>query len=434
VIDDLVAFIDFGPTVLSLAGVDVPKHMQGRPFLGPHKASPRDYVFAARDRMDERYDVVRAVRDKRFKYIRNFMPHVPYAQRIAYMDLMPTMQEWRRLHAAEQLSGPAALFFRETKPIEELYDTQADPHEVNNLAHDPRHLEKLKDLREQLARWMIETQDLGLIPEPILDEAQRPEGAWQATQAPFATSIQETDDGVVTVSLASSTSGASIGYRLAGEQQSAWTVYNRPVTLTRGEKLVAKANRIGFRDSAAVEFSAASRPSTQKQSLSDHGADWRPRVIEEDELVRLLALKVHDANPQKGVAAYLAALGDAHAAVRYWAVVGLRVAAGDKQPPANVKSALVRLVERDDSEAVRIVAAHALCKWGEGEKGMPVLTAALESRQPSKQLYAAHALEDLGESARPLLPRLKQLAAKSSEYVQRVTARTVERLDGSNPD
>ena len=144
-IDDLIAFVDFGPTVLSLAGVSVPKHMQGRPFLGPQKSPPREYVFAARDRMDERYDVIRAVRDKRFKYIRNFMPHLPYAQRIAYMDLMPTMQEWRRLHAANQLSGPAALFFRETKPVEELYDTEADPHEVNNLAGDPR-------LRRQTSR------------------------------------------------------------------------------------------------------------------------------------------------------------------------------------------------------------------------------------------------------------------------------------------
>jgi hypothetical protein len=124
------------------------------------------------------------------------------------------------------------------------------------------------------------------------------------------------------------------------------------------------------------------------------------------------------------------ALADPHAAVRYWGVVGLRVAAADSQPSAAVKSALTRIVEKDNAETVRIVAAHALCQWGERQKAMPVLTAALKSPQPSKQLQAAHALEDLGEEARPLLPFLKQLAAKSSEYVERVTAHTVERLEG----
>ncbi len=96
VTDRLVAFVDFGPTVLSIAGIKPPEHMQGRPFLGEHDTPPRDYVFAHRDRMDETYDIIRAVRDKRFKYIRNFEPHKPYAQRINYMEKMPILQEMRR--------------------------------------------------------------------------------------------------------------------------------------------------------------------------------------------------------------------------------------------------------------------------------------------------------------------------------------------------
>ena len=174
--DDLIAIIDFGPTVLSLAGVDVPKHMHGRAFLGPQRGAPRKYLFAGRDRMDERYDLIRSVHDGRFHYIRNFMPHLPYAQHIGYMDEMPTMKEMRRLHAAGKLEGPPALFFRDTKPVEELYDTEADPHEIHNLADDPRHADKLAELREQLENWMLETGDLGMIPEPILDEAQRRDG------------------------------------------------------------------------------------------------------------------------------------------------------------------------------------------------------------------------------------------------------------------
>jgi uncharacterized sulfatase len=427
--DSLIAFVDFAPTVLSLAGVNVPMHMQGRPFLGPQKGSPREHVFAARDRMDERYDVIRAVRDKRFKYIRNFMPHLPYAQRIAYMELMPTIQDWRRLHAENQLSGAAALFFRPTKPAEELYDTEADPHEINNLAGDPRHGDKLKELRGRLVEWMVETQDLGLIPEPILDEAQRPGAQWQTCELPAVAASDESADGSVRLTFASATAGASIGYRLAGDAELAWRLYTGPVTLARGERIVVKAGRIGFRDSQAVEFTDGSRPSLVKQPLAAQGEDWRPHVLEEDELARLLVLKEHDGDPQKGIDAYTRALADPHAAVRYWGAVGLRVAAAESQPSARVKSALTRIVEKDDAEAVRIVAAHALCIWGEREKAMPILVAALKSPQPSKQLQAAHALEDLGAQARPLLPILKQLAAKSSEYVERVTAHTVELLE-----
>jgi hypothetical protein len=421
--------VDFGPTVLSLAGVEAPKHMQGRPFLGPQRASPRQYVFAARDRMDERYDVIRAVRDKRFKYIRNFMPHLPYAQRIAYMDLMPTMQDWRRLHAENKLSVPASLFFRPTKPVEELYDTESDPHEVNNLADDPRHRDKLKELRGRLVEWIIETQDLGLIPEPMLDEAQRPGAQWQTCELPAVMASDAAADGSVRLTFASATAGASIGFRLAGDSELAWRLYSGPVTVKRGEKVVVKAGRIGFWDSNALEFSDRSRPSGVKRPLADQGDYWRPNVLEEDELLRLLALKEHDGDPKKGIDAYTRALADPHAAVRYWGVVGLRVAAADSQPSASVKSALARIAAKDDAEAVRIAAAHALCKWGERQMALPVLAAALKSPQPSKQLHAAHALEDLGKPARPLLPLLKELAAKSSEYVERVTAHTVELLE-----
>jgi arylsulfatase A-like enzyme len=111
--------------------------------------------------MDETYDRIRAVRDRRFKYIRNFHPELPYAQRIAYMDQMPAMQAWRRLHDEGKLTGPRSLFFAPAKPADELYDLEADPHEVDNLADAPEHAAKLKELREALQRWMDETGDLG---------------------------------------------------------------------------------------------------------------------------------------------------------------------------------------------------------------------------------------------------------------------------------
>jgi N-sulfoglucosamine sulfohydrolase len=165
--EDLVAFVDFAPTVLSLAGAPVPVRMQGRPFLG-EPIKERKYVYAARDRMDETFDRIRSVRDTRFKYIKNYYPKLPYAQHILYMDEMPTMQVWRRLAAEGKLTGPQKLFFAPTKPDEELYDTQADPHEVNNLAAGPAHADKLKELRAALAAWETETKDLGSVSEADL--------------------------------------------------------------------------------------------------------------------------------------------------------------------------------------------------------------------------------------------------------------------------
>lgn len=197
--EDLVSFIDFAPTALALANAEgithpwpLPEgefrlvatrdgklpssggagggfvHMQGRIFLGPKTEPEPKYVFAARDRMDETYDRIRSVRAKQFHYIRNFEPQLPYAQRIAYMEEMPTMQVWRRLNAEGKLTGPQKLFFAPTKPREELYDTQSDPHEIHNLADSPKHQAVLKELRGALDEWIEQTHDLGAVPEQEL--------------------------------------------------------------------------------------------------------------------------------------------------------------------------------------------------------------------------------------------------------------------------
>jgi uncharacterized sulfatase len=168
--DRLVSFVDFAPTVLSLAGVQIPTHLQGKAFLGSQAAEPRQYVFGFRDRMDERYDMLRAVRDRRYKYIRNYMPHLPYFhhQHISYMYEMPTMQVWQRLADAGKLNRPQAVFMAMTKPMEELYDTEADPHEVTNLASSAEHQEILQRLRTVHRQWMKDILDLGLLPEADL--------------------------------------------------------------------------------------------------------------------------------------------------------------------------------------------------------------------------------------------------------------------------
>ncbi len=166
--EDLVCFLDFSITALALAGAEMPKELQGQVILGAKAAPPRKYIFAARDRMDETPDRIRAVRSERFKYIRNFQPELPYAQQISYMELMPTMQEWRRVNAEGKLTGPQKIFFAPTKPREELYDIAGDPHEINNLASRPEQLATLQEMRGALDGWMAETKDLGAIPEAEL--------------------------------------------------------------------------------------------------------------------------------------------------------------------------------------------------------------------------------------------------------------------------
>lgn len=166
----LVSSIDFGPTVLNLAGVDLPAHVQGRPFLGADTPQPRRYVFGARDRMDERYDIIRTVRDQRYRYIRNYEPLKSYYQYINTCEKGATMRELRRLHEAHELPAAAEYYFSPVKPVEELYDVNADPHEIHNLAGNRAYAEVLQRMRAAHLGWVRETGDLGLIPEPIIAE------------------------------------------------------------------------------------------------------------------------------------------------------------------------------------------------------------------------------------------------------------------------
>jgi len=162
--DRLVGFVDFAPTLLSIAGLKPPEWMQGHAFVGRYAAAPEKYIFGFRGRMDARYDMVRSVRGSRFIYIRNYRPDLVYGQFIAYMFETPTTRIWKQLYDVGELHPPQA-FFWQTKPPEELYDLQNDPDEVNNLASSPDHAAELRELRGALHRQMLETRDVGLLTE-----------------------------------------------------------------------------------------------------------------------------------------------------------------------------------------------------------------------------------------------------------------------------
>jgi len=165
--DDLIEHIDMTATSLALAGIDIPKWMQGRNVLAKDYAR-RDAVFAARDRCDETMEHIRSVRTERFKYVRNSMNQRPHLQPCRYKDEKAIVQKLRELHAAKKLDDlTEKLLFAETRPAEELYDLAADPHEVTNLAADPKHKATLEAMRKKLADWEERTGDKGRKPEPM---------------------------------------------------------------------------------------------------------------------------------------------------------------------------------------------------------------------------------------------------------------------------
>jgi len=163
--DRLVSFVDFPPTVLSILGLDVPEVMEGTPFLGDGAGDPRQYVFGARDRIDEAYDLARSVRDGEYLYIRTYMPHLSYNQPSAYSDTADIRMEIERLAARGQLKGAQLHYAGPLRPREELYAVREDPHQIVNLVYSDAHQEALSRMRQELTRWIRRTRDVGFLPE-----------------------------------------------------------------------------------------------------------------------------------------------------------------------------------------------------------------------------------------------------------------------------
>ena len=163
-IDRLVSFIDMPKTWLSLAGAEVPEVMQGKIFLGQDREAKRPYHVSYRERMDGRFDNQRAIRNKRYLYIRNFMPFVPLGQRLNYLWKMEATRAWENWHDAGKTNKITGRWFR-PKPSEELYDTWEDPDNVINLIDNSKYMEIANELRQELSRWQKEKRDLGLLPE-----------------------------------------------------------------------------------------------------------------------------------------------------------------------------------------------------------------------------------------------------------------------------
>ena len=250
--DQLISFVDFKSTALSLAGIEPPDYVDGRAFAGKFQSSEsRRYVHAAADRFDRQYDTIRAVRDERFKYLRNYYPERGYYLPLTYREQMPIMQELLFLRDQGKLKEAQSQWFRESKPLEELFDTRTDPHELHDLAHDPAYSDKLLELRAELDSWLSGFEDKGMMSElDLINEI------WPGMEQPV-TSSPTAYNQYGRIVLSSLTPGASIGYQILGPGRpfdSTWKVYTEPLQLAPGMRLIAIAHRIGFRPSAVIEL------------------------------------------------------------------------------------------------------------------------------------------------------------------------------------
>ncbi len=248
----MISFIDLAPTLLSLASIAPPSYMQGKAFLGKHvRVEEPAYIFGAADRFDETTDRIRSVKDQRFKYIKYYDREKPMFLEVAYRNQMPIMQELLRLREEGNLTDEQALWFREHKPQEELFDVQNDPYELHDLSKDPTYKSKLEEMRVACNQWIININDTGMIPEEALIASIHPQGSQPQTAAVTVSK----SNGLI--QLSSTTTGASIGYKIVKKgvdtDSLSWTIYSEPIQMSENEKLLAVAHRIGYQPSHVIK-------------------------------------------------------------------------------------------------------------------------------------------------------------------------------------
>jgi hypothetical protein len=209
-------------------------------------------VFAAADRHDEATDRIRAVRDERYKYIRNYQPDTPYGQPVAFRNGLATMQEIFRLHDLGELGPPADWYYRQNKPVEELYDTHADPFELDDLAGRQEMRAVLERMRAAHEEWVSETGDLGAVPEAELAQRFWPGGVQPVTPPPAIDPPGGTFDGAVRVRVSPGVEGASIAYTFEPGDDARWKLLTGPLEVSAAGTLRVRAVRYGWAESDEV--------------------------------------------------------------------------------------------------------------------------------------------------------------------------------------
>jgi arylsulfatase A-like enzyme/lysophospholipase L1-like esterase len=249
--DRLTSSIDFAPTVLSLAGIRPPDNMQGKAIYGQYASSTEhQYVFAARDRMDSEYDRVRSVFDGQFQYVYNFFPGLPRYMDLEYRKQQPSMREILRLRDAGKLNSTPMRWFESKGSVEEFYDVKNDPYQLNDLSKDPKFAAELDRFRNIFREWQKAVPDMGSIPEKKMIADM-----WNGQTSPPVTKQPLIFVSGTHVGIADETLGASIAYKVIGKDGNVpdrWEVYKGPFAILQGQRVEAKAQRIGFLVSPVV--------------------------------------------------------------------------------------------------------------------------------------------------------------------------------------
>lgn len=244
--DQLVAFVDIPATILSLAGIETPRYMHGQAFLGKYKSKKeREYVYGGRDRMDECIDKQGYIRDKHYRYIRNYYPGTCNYLNVGYRLNMPMMQNIIQMHNDGLLSSVQASFFDNQRPAEEFYDLRKDPYELHNLIEDADYSDDIKRLRSEYDEWINKYMDNWLISERENIARMLPDGKQPKVETPQI----QIEDGKAIIS--TKTEGASINYRLVYEngEKSRWYIYSQPIPIETSANIEAVGARIGYKDS-----------------------------------------------------------------------------------------------------------------------------------------------------------------------------------------
>lgn len=244
--DRLCMFPDIPATILSVAGIKPPATMQGKAFLGQYAASPRKYIYGARDRMDEQVDKQGAVRDARFRYVRNYHPEKPGYMPVAYRLQIPMMRNMVELLAKDSLNDAQKRWFTAPRPAEEFFDVQNDPHELNNLINDPAYKKDIERLRNEYNRWVAKYNQNWMHSEQQNISEFMPGGKQMQAGQPVI-SIKNNK-----VSFSSSTPGVSFAYQINGNaygDAKKWYIYSKPFSAQKTENITVKAVRIGYAES-----------------------------------------------------------------------------------------------------------------------------------------------------------------------------------------
>jgi len=250
VCDRICSFVDIPATVMSLLGIRPPGYMHGKAFAGEYEAASREYAYAAQDRCDVYYDKAGAVRDRRFLYIRNYMPEIAGYLDAGYRRQMPLMMDILKERDAGRLNRVQMDYFKAPRPIEEFFDVDNDPHTIKNLINDKRYQTDIDRLRKAHNQWVQEYNDLWFLPEKELRAYMMPGGVQKAVEPPVMVSGK---DGTT---IFCATEGASIAYRINGKgfTPQHWMLYIEPVALKKGDTLEAVAVRAGYKPSETVKF------------------------------------------------------------------------------------------------------------------------------------------------------------------------------------